>query len=226
MLGHALRERSMLQVQLGRTDEALGDVQAAAESHRAAGHPDHEAMARIALGFGLARLGRIDEALVSIEHGMALARKHSGPLARTTAAFMHALLLAQYGRLAEAHELLADTLPELRRCGERHTETHCLTLLGSIEAVLGCVADAEMHLAEARRVVAPILRPGAEAAIDILDASIVVARSGRDAEIVRVQRERLAPLGMSGPDGGRPILESSIVANFHYGLFERACDGA
>jgi predicted ATPase len=225
MLGHALRERAMLQVQLGRTDQAVVDMQVAAESHRAAGNPDHEAMARVTLGFVLARLGRVDEALVSIEHGMALARKHSGPLARTTAAFMHALLLAQHGRLAEARELLADTLPELRRCGERHTETHCLTLLGSIEAVLGCVADAEMHLAEARRVVAPILRPGAEAAIDILDASIVVARSGRDAEVVRVQRERLAPLGRPGLDGGRPILESSIVANFHYGLFERACDG-
>lgn len=140
-----LRVAGLAAKELGRLDEGLGHLQRALELTGEAGDDYGAAQVRMNLVGLLTARGDLTEALAHADGAEAVLR---GADADRLAA-NKACALARAGRLEEAHELAARTLPRLRAGDDPAVLNGLLTNLGLAQAFRGDLDGAERSLAEA-----------------------------------------------------------------------------
>jgi tetratricopeptide (TPR) repeat protein len=129
---------------------AASYLERALEAYRRSGNVLRQAALLSNLGVIYQWEGRWDEALFYYERGRAESVKVGNAFDATIARMNVAEILADRGELAQAEELLLDTLPVWRASKYRYLLGGCLWLLGRVSLRAGRIDEALSRLEEAR----------------------------------------------------------------------------
>jgi tetratricopeptide (TPR) repeat protein len=134
--------------QLGRLDEAIGQVEAAVRIAEAADHPYTLYFALLDLGRAHLLAGRADEALALVEGAVEEFRGHPNHYWPGLILLCAGMTYLSAGRIDEAASHTREAMALTRRLGARASEAHALCLAGDVASTSGA-EDAEGYCREA-----------------------------------------------------------------------------
>ena len=145
----ALACMSITEVQLGRHEAALANIEQARRIFQQAGDVAGQARTLNNLAVIETRLGRYQDAAAHVLESLDLHRQAGNDTGQARALTNLGNVLSRMGRYEEAVGHYADALPHYRNAGDRTGEAVLLSNLGRIEVKLGRYDDAEAHLGQA-----------------------------------------------------------------------------
>ncbi len=211
LVGDTMRRCGMVQIFLGRHDDAESSVRVALGSYLTAGHEPGAAWSRQSLAWISLVSGRLDEAEERLAEALSAFEALDDPVGVAWSRGLLAFVRISQGRFAEAEQLAGLSLVDARDRGDRWAQGMMLVALGVAALWTGRIEEAVRRGEEARAVFSPGTDTFGAAQAAVLHGRALV-HAGRVQEGLRVLEEQVRELAADSPPGALARLAATVSA--------------